>query len=80
MRSVSQPHKRKLTEIVVRQAKPKAAAYLIWDTHTRGLALRVRPSGRMVWMCVYRAGGKPQWYRIGDASTIGLADARVMTA
>ena len=31
-------------------------------------------------MGIYRAGGKPQWYRIGDASTIGLADARVMTA
>lgn len=81
MGRVSQPNKRKLTEIIVRQARPKPGnGYCIWDTHTRGLALRVRPSGRKVWMAVYRAGGKPQWYRIGDASTIGLADARVMTA
>jgi hypothetical protein len=62
MSRVSQPNKRKLTEIVVRQAKPKAGSgYLIWDAHQRGLALRVRPTGRKVWMCVYRARGKPRW-------------------
>ena len=77
MRRVSQPHKRKLTEIIVRQAKPKAAAYLIWDTHQRGLALRVRPTGRKGWLCIYRAGGKPRWLHLGDADAIGLGDARV---
>jgi hypothetical protein len=80
MRSVNLPNKRKLNAVIVRQAQPKGNGYCIWDTHTRGLALRVRASGRKVWMVVYRSAGRPQWYRIGDASTIGLADARVMAS
>ena len=79
MRSVSQPDKRKLTEIIVRKAQPKpGGAYLIWDLHQRGLALRVR--SRKTWWCIYRARRKVRWYRIGDADAIGLADARVMAA
>jgi integrase len=81
MRRMSEPNRRKLTELIVRKAQPKPdSAYLIWDTHQRGLALRVRSSGRKVWMCIYRARGKPRWYHIGDAGVIGLADARTMAA
>jgi hypothetical protein len=76
MRRATHPNKRKLTEIIVRQAQPKAVAYLIWDTHARGLALRVRPSGRKIWMVIYRNRSKPRWYHIGDAGVIGLAEAR----
>ncbi len=38
------------------------------------------PIGRKVWNTIYRANGKPRWLRIGDASTIGLSDARVLAA
>jgi hypothetical protein len=41
--------KRRLTEFAVKKAKPKAEAYLIWDTHQRGLALRVQPTGAKSW-------------------------------
>lgn len=75
MRVVSQPDKRKLTDIIVRKEQKRG---LIWDTHQRGLVLRIR--ARKTWQCIYRANGKVRWYRIGDAGAIGLADARVMAA
>src|SRR5262245_26730831 len=68
--------KRKLTELAVRKAKPERAAYLIWDSHQRGLALRVQPTGTRAWVVVYRHHGRPRWYYLGDADAIGLADAR----
>jgi integrase len=75
MRVVSQPDKRKLTDVMVRKEQKRG---LIWDTHQRGLVLRIR--ARKTWQCIYRANGKVRWYRIGDAGAIGLADARVMAA
>ena len=38
--------KRRLTELYVRKLKPKAQPFLVWDTHQRGLAIRVQPTGR----------------------------------
>jgi hypothetical protein len=65
-----------LTELKVRKAKPKkGAAYSIWDTKLRGLALRVQPSGRRSWYVIY-SFGRPRWLRLGDATAIGLSDAR----
>ena len=81
MRNTSEPNRQKLTEIAVRKAQPRPdGTYLIWDKHTRGLALRVHPSGRKVWNTIYRANGKPRWLRIGDASTIGLSRCRMFAA
>lgn len=54
-----------------------------------GLVLDVRPTGRRTWFVRYQQGGrngrKFRWYKIGDASAVGLADAaerarKVMTA
>jgi integrase len=76
-----EPHKRKLTEIMVRKAPPSPdGAYVLWDSYTRGLALRVHPTDRKSWYAVYRNAGKPRWLHLGDASTIGLVDARTMTS
>jgi hypothetical protein len=49
--------KRKLTELVIRKAKPREKAYLVWDTKRRGLALRVQPSGRKSWNTIYSRHG-----------------------
>jgi integrase len=73
--------KQRLTELAVRRAKPG----IIWDAHTRGLALRTQPTGRKSWYCVYSRHGRPRWYRIGHADVLSLGDARtkaldVMTA
>src|SRR5262245_40314953 len=73
-------NKRRLTELSVRKLKPKAEAYLVWDTHQRGLAIRVQPSGGKAWKAIYSHHARPRWYHIGDASAIGLADARKFAA
>ena len=72
--------KRKLTELSVRNLKPKTATYVIWDTHQRGLAVRVQPTGSRAWKCVYSFHGRPRWLHLGDAGAIGLADARTLAA
>jgi hypothetical protein len=72
--------KTKLTELCVRKLKPEVRAYLVWDTHQRGLAIRMQPSGSKAWMCVYSYRGRPRWYHLGGANAIGLAAARKLTA
>jgi integrase len=67
-----------LRELSVQKAKPKDTAYLIWDAKQRGLALRVQPTGSKAWVCVYSRQGRPRWLTLGDAGTVGLADAREM--
>jgi integrase len=69
-------HKLRLTELKVR----KARAGVIWDTQQRGLALRIQPTGRRSWYCVYSRHGRPRWLRLGHADAIGLADARTLAA
>jgi integrase len=73
-------HKRRLTELFVRKAKPRAAAYLIWDTHQRGLALRIQPSGARSFKCIYSRRGRPRWLHLGNANAIGLSAARTLAA
>jgi integrase len=48
----------------------------VFDTAVPGLALRVSPSGSKSWAVLYRNRGRLRRLTIGDAKTIGLADAR----
>jgi integrase len=64
----------------VRAIKPEAAAFAVWDAYQRGLALRVQPTGQKSWKAVYSIGGRPRWYHVGDASAIGLTEARRIAA
>ncbi len=76
-----EPRRLKLTEVTVRKAQPETAnAYLLWDVHQRGLALRVQPTGGKAYYVVYSRHNRPRWLRLGDARAIGLADARVLAA
>jgi len=79
-RSKRAARKRRLTELVVRKARPESSAYLIWDALQRGLALRVQPSGSKSWTVIYSRHGGPRWLHLGDAGAIGLADARTLAA
>jgi hypothetical protein len=73
----SAPNKRKLTEGFLKRLKPREkTSFLVWDEYTRGLSVRVEPTGATSWMVYYRSCGKPRWYRIGSASSIELKDAR----
>src|SRR5215467_5035314 len=74
------PRKARLTELAVKRLRPARTAYLVWDTHQRGLAIRVQPTGGKAWKAIYSFHGRPRWLHIGDANAIGLADARKLTA
>lgn len=74
------PSKCKLTEIFIRKLEPRDRAFLVWDTHQRGLAIQVQPTGRRSWKCIYSANGRSRWYTIGAVEAIGLADARKLAA
>ena len=53
---------------------------LIWDIKQPGLALSVRTTGKKAWKVIYRYHGRPRWLHLGDVRSIGLADARRLTA
>jgi integrase len=75
------PNKRKLTDLYVATVKPReGGAFLTWDERQPGLALAVQPTGSKAWKFVYRSGGRPRWLTIGNATAIGLADARRLAA
>jgi integrase len=70
------PLKKKITEILLRKVRPQGAPFLIWDSHHRGLALMVQPSGSKAWKVYYRAHGRPRWHHLAAADAVGIADAR----
>src|SRR5215470_10141569 len=70
----------RLSELGVRNSRPAKTAYLIWDTHQRGLALRVQPTGSKSWVTVYSRHGRPRWLHHGNARAVGLSDARKLSA
>ena len=72
-------NKRKLTDTFV-QTKKVTTPELIWDVKQPGLALAIRPSGKKVWRVIYRHQGRLRWLTLGDVRSIGLADARRLTA
>src|SRR4051812_34767621 len=74
------PTKCKLTELFVRNLRPRPRPYLAWDSLQSGFAVQVQPSGSKAFKCIYRSGGRPRWYTIGSANAIGLADARKFAA
>jgi 2-polyprenyl-3-methyl-5-hydroxy-6-metoxy-1,4-benzoquinol methylase len=73
-------NKRKLNDRFVATQKAADRDRLIWDSHQPGLTLCVRVTGRKSWKIVYRFHGRPVWLHLGDARSIGLADARRLAA
>lgn len=66
--------KAKLTEMQIKNAKPKAKAYKLYDTE--GLLLLIRPTGTKVWQYPYKLHDKYNVYTIGQYPEIGTARAR----
>lgn len=66
----------KFTELFIRNLESREAPFLVWDTHQRGLAIQVQPTGHKSWKCIYSSSGRPRWYTIGAVDAIGLAKAR----
>jgi integrase len=74
------PNRRNLSELFVTKLKPRERAFCVWDSRQRGLALMVQRTGHKAWKCVYSRNGSSRWLHIGDATAIGLADARRLAA
>jgi integrase len=76
----AKPYKRKLTSLFLQGLRPKTRPYMVWDTHQRGLAIRIEPTGYRAWKFVYRHHNRPRWYHIGATNAVALADARAEAA
>src|SRR5262247_229881 len=74
------PNKQKLTSLTATKLQPTTKPFLVWDTHQRGLALQIQPSGYRAYKLIYRFHNRPRWYHIGAADAIALADARKLAA
>ena len=64
-----------LTDIRIRNAKPKEKSYKLTDGH--GLYIEVTPPGGKHWRYRYRLGGNESTFVIGAYPHVGLADARL---
>ena len=65
--------KAKLTRDYIRDIKPSEKVFEVWDTELKGLALRVWPSGRMVFLCQFDRGRR---INVGRADVLAVSDAR----
>jgi integrase len=70
------PNRYKLTELLVKRQKPRARAFMVWDTLQRGFALSVQPTGHKAYKVVYSHHGRVRWLHLGSVNAIGLSDAR----
>lgn len=66
--------KRRLTDVVVRDARPRKARYELHDT--TGLSLRITPKGEKSWYWRYRANGVQRRLTFGIYPRVPLATAR----
>ena len=67
--------RKRLTDIVVRQAKPDARPYyFVWDEGLPGFGLRVHAAGRKTFVCMYGANRKR--VSLGHYPAMQLAEAR----
>lgn len=66
-----------LTDVAIRNLKPTPGRQVdVYDSKTRGLAVRVSPSGTKTFVVWYRIGGKARRLTLGRFPTLQLADAR----
>jgi len=63
-----------LTDVAIRNAKPRAKPYKMGDSH--GLFLLVQPSGGKLWRIKYRIHGREKKVALGIYPEVGLAEAR----
>ena len=63
-----------LTNLQVKQAKPKDKAYKLSDS--KGMYLHINPKGQKYWRMDYRYGGKRKTLALGVYPDISLTDAR----
>ncbi|MEX2642536.1 MAG: site-specific integrase [Acetobacterales bacterium] len=72
------PERRVLTDALVRRAPAADRRRRIYDAagNAYGLTLVVEPSGKRSFKVPYRHHGRPRLYHLGDATKLGLKEAR----
>ena len=70
----------RMTDAGIRNLKPKANRYDVWEDGRTGFGVRVAPSGRKTFQFMYWKDGKARRLTIGIYGDIGLAQARVKYA
>ncbi|MCY4636038.1 MAG: tyrosine-type recombinase/integrase [Acidobacteria bacterium] len=65
-----------LTERTIRDAKPRASTFTIWDSQVRGLGVRVTPAGSKAYVVDYRVAGRRRRSTLARCSELALRDAR----
>ena len=68
--------RRILTERVVRDAKPSAKPFVIWDQELVGVGCKIYPSGQKRYVLTYLAGDVRRLSTIGRCSEMSLRQAR----
>jgi integrase len=76
----AEPRKHKLSDVFLNKLKPQDRPFMVWDTHQRGLAITVTPTGHRSWKCIYPFHGRPRWYHIGAVAAVKLSDARKLAS
>jgi integrase len=69
------PQALRLTDLQVRNLKPRPARFIRWEKGGRGLGLRVSPGGVKTWIYVYRLDGTVRWMTLGRYPRMTVKDA-----
>ena len=70
----------RFTDVGVRNLKPKAQRYDLWEDGRSGFGVRVAPSGRKTFQYMFWKDGKARRLTIGRYGEMTLADARLKYA
>lgn len=66
----------KLTDLSLKNLKPKAERYEVWEEGRHGFGVRVTPKGHKSFIFMYRFGGKARRLTLGHYPAMSLAKAR----
>ncbi len=65
----------RFTKPSVEALKKRAERYEVWEDGRSGLGIRVSPSGRKVWVLMYRFDGRARRMTLGTYPAVSLAAA-----
>ena len=66
----------RLTDSGIARIRPREREYTVWDTRTRGLGVRVRPSGGTSFVLLRRVDGRSTRLSLGAVNSMRVDDAR----
>jgi integrase len=70
----------RLTDRSIKELRPRAVRYEVWDEARKGFGVRVTPRGVKSFVWVYHFGSKPRRLTFGTYPLLSLADAGVKLA